>query len=179
MPGQTISGGERTWRVRKAVPEDAPKVNIYFENLKAEGLPWFSGFTESAEACSEFIERSPAGPRSLPSSRRRGRHGCGRFPQFRIRARFHVPIRLRSPTCERPKHIPAQGARRCAYDVVARVGEIGGGLQELTAAVHAKNEGAQRFLCRFKFREETLPGGSPEYRHFVLELNGPVAEEAV
>ena len=34
MPGQIISGGEQTWLVRKAVPEDAPKFNEHFENLK-------------------------------------------------------------------------------------------------------------------------------------------------
>ena len=47
-------------------------------------------------------------------------------------------------------------------------GEIGR-TRELTAAVHAKNEGAQRFLCKFEFKRERLPGASPDYRHFVVQ----------
>jgi len=35
--------------VRKARSEDAPKLNAYFESLKAEALPWFSTFPESCQ----------------------------------------------------------------------------------------------------------------------------------
>ena len=177
MPGQTISGGERTWLVRKAVPEDAPKVNIYFENLKAEDLPWFSGFTESAEACSEFIERSLQAPdRSLVLVAEVGTDVVGFLNCRRLD--------FMCPSASDLQHVSVRSTYRNRGLGDALMTSLlewasSGGLRELTAVVHAKNEGAQRFLCRFKFKEETLPGGSPEYRHFVLELSGPEAEEAV
>jgi hypothetical protein len=53
-------------------------------------------------------------------------------------------------------------------------------LRELTAAVHFRNDTGEMLLRRFQFRtDEDVEKGSPDYRHFVLELNnGPVAAEA-
>jgi len=161
--------------VRRAIPEDAPRVCVHFETQRACGVRWLSipenskgGWRQLIQKAVEKADRELALVAEVD----------GHFVGFLFCAPLDIFSSGRGSDLQCVSVLSTYQGRGLGRELMTRLDEWARGpscrLREITAAVHAENSDGMRLMERtgahLEFKAERTRNPASSYRWFKLKL---------